>query len=642
MPTPLKPRSHSKPAVPPMPVSWSGRLRVRSRRLAALMNPFTIPGLMLALSTALFAQQQPNLVGDYSGMVGPQQATLHLKVDASGALSGTLDHLGPSSPWMLTLADFHWQGQSLNFTIPSVNAAWKGTISMDGSSLSGTWTQKGGSWFLDFVRQKFVPASKPSPVDGIWLGEISVAANVSTRVQVVVKSDSDGRESCTTDALDTYDMDLQCAKVAFARDNFSFDIPAIGEHWAGKLSPDGKLLTGNLSAKMLKENGTQDIAYPLNLVRQTALSAEKPIPAPTYDAALPPVAAADLQSVLDHDLAAVLKSGELAPATGSGVTIGVVEHGVRRILCYGTARPDSIFEIGSITKTFTGLMLSQMGAQGKVQLDEPVRELLPPGTVAKPAGQEITLLDLATLQSGLPPMPDNIDLTDLDNPYASYHAAELFAYLRKHGVANPTRASSQFGSLGFGLLGVALANRAGTSYDVLLKDEIADPLGLKDTTIALSPEQKLRLIPGHDQFRGPAKPWDSDALAGAVAIRSTAGDLLAYLEANLHPEALSLAAASPNAATLSTAIGHTLQPQSEVLPGMRSALGWLYQPATGNFWHNGATAAYSSYAFFNPKGDYAAVVLLNASPGVNGSFVEVLGRHINQRLAGKPAISLVP
>ena len=73
---------------------------------------------------------------------------------------------------------------------------------------------------------------------------------------------------------------------------------------------------------------------------------------------------------------------------------------------------------------------------------------------------------------------------------------------------------------------------------------------------------------------------------------------------------------------------------------MQIGLGWLYQQETGNYWHNGATAAHSMYAFFNPKGDYAVVVLYNTSPGGHGSFAEVLGRHISQRLAGKPAISL--
>jgi CubicO group peptidase (beta-lactamase class C family) len=600
--------------------------------------------LLLAASltpnAGLWAQQESSIAGDYATAIGSQQATLHLKIDADGALKGNLDHLDPKAPWMFWLSSLHLQGQSLSFAIPEEDVTWKGTVSRDGGILSGTWTERGGSGPVNFVRQEFIPAAKPSPVDGIWLGVIPITADQSSRIQVVVKSDSSGREFCTMDVLDTHYMDLQCANVAFKGDDFSFDIPGGGEHWSLKLSADGKSLTGNLSAKQLTDKGSQEIVVPIILARQAALSAEKPIPAPTYDAAIPPVSAADLQSVLDRDLAVALESGELAPATGAGVSIAVYQHGVRRIFSYGTAKPDSIYEIGSMTKTFTGLMLSQMAMQGKVKLDEPVREFLPSGTVAKPVGQEITLLDLATRRSGLPPMPDNVNLVNMDNPYADYHAADLLAFIGKHGVANPARTSSPFGSLGFGLLGVALANRAGTSYAALLKDEVADPLGLKDTAIFLTAEQQPRMIAGHDQFHGPAKAWDTDAFAGAIGIRSTAGDLLTYLEANLHPENIKPNVGSPGSATLSASLRQALQPQSEVSPGMRIALGWLYQEETGNYWHNGATAAYSSYAFFNPKGDYAAVVLLNASPGVNGSFVEVLGRHIGQRLAGKPAISL--
>jgi D-alanyl-D-alanine-carboxypeptidase/D-alanyl-D-alanine-endopeptidase len=350
--------------------------------------------------------------------------------------------------------------------------------------------------------------------------------------------------------------------------------------------------------------------------------------------------AADLERVLADDLTGALKDGEMAPSTGAGVSIGVYSHGVSRIFTFGAAKPDSIFEIGSITKTFTGLLLAQMAAQGKVTLEEPVRELLPAGTVTKPAGPEITLLDLASQRSGLPPMPENISVVNLDNPYADYHSADLFSYLGKHGVANPNRAPSNFDSLGFGLLSVALANHADMSYGRLIEDEITGPLGMGDTVLTLSPAQQTRLLPGHDQFHGPAKPWDSDALAGAIGLRSTAGDMLKFLIANLHPETIKTDPGSPTGATLPAAIRHSLQSQGELTSGMGLALGWLYQKETGNYWHNGATAAYSSYAFFNPTGDYAAVVLLNTSPGVNGSFVENLGRHISQRLAGKPALSL--
>jgi D-alanyl-D-alanine-carboxypeptidase/D-alanyl-D-alanine-endopeptidase len=352
------------------------------------------------------------------------------------------------------------------------------------------------------------------------------------------------------------------------------------------------------------------------------------------------VAAADLEAVLNKDIAEALKGNDLAPAKNGGVTIAVYAHGERRIFCYGAAKADSIYEIGSMTKTFTGLLLAQMAEQGKVKLDEPVRELLPAGTVAKPQGQEITLLDLATQRSGLPAMPDNISVENLPQPYADYHAADLMAYLGKHGVANPTQASSPFGSLGFGLLGVALSTRAGTSYDELVRAQIAGPLGMKDTAMSLTPEQGTRMNIGHDQFHGVSDAWRVDALAGAIGLRSTAGDLLAFLEANLHPEALHPDGSFPASATLAAALRQSLAPHGEVTGSMHIALGWLYQSDTGNYWHNGATASHSMYAFFNPKGDYAAVVLYNTSPGVHGSFAEVLGRHISQRLAGKPAISL--
>jgi CubicO group peptidase (beta-lactamase class C family) len=189
---------------------------------------------------------------------------------------------------------------------------------------------------------------------------------------------------------------------------------------------------------------------------------------------------------------------------------------------------------------------------------------------------------------------------------------------------------------------VALANRAQTSYAKLLEEEITGPLAMSDTVLVLSPAQELRFLQGHDQFHGPAKAWNSDVFEGAIGLRSTAGDMLTFLVANLHPEHIAAKANWAAGATLRAAIRQSLEPQTELPSGMQITMGWLYETATGNFWHNGATAAYSSYAFFNRTGDYAAVVLLNGSPGVNGSFVENLGRHISQRLAGKPALSLKP
>lgn len=480
------------------------------------------------------------------------------------------------------------------------------------------------------LKSNSVAAAAQSGAEGIWLGELHAGA-MSLRVQVTVKSDSAGKLSCVLDSLDQGAMGLECANVALKADALSFDVPSLRGHWEGHIAADGKTLTGMW---------TQGDSIELNFVRQLTALAGKSAPAPTYDPAMPPVSAADLKSVLDRDLAKALENGELAPSTGAGVSIGVVERGVRRVFSYGAAKPDSIFEIGSMTKTFTGLILAQMAEQGKVEIDDPVRDLLPANTVAKPSGPEITLLDLATQRSGLPRMPDNFNPSDAGNPYADYHAANLYAYLTKHGVEVPAGAAFLYSNLGFGLLGQALSVRSGVSYPEMLRSEVTIPLGLNDTTVELSPAQRRRFIQGHDEDHKPAHEWDLDALAGAGAIRSTAGDMLTYLEANLHPESLKPPAGNPAGATLQAAFQLSHQLRADSLPGMRIALAWLYQSDSGNYWHNGATGGYSSYGFFNPKGDYAAIVLLNTSIGGKGSFADRLGQHIGQRLAGKPAISL--
>jgi len=260
--------------------------------------------------------------------------------------------------------------------------------------------------------------------------------------------------------------------------------------------------------------------------------------------------------------------------------------------------------------------------------------LLPPGTVAKPAGAEITLLDLATQQSGLPRMPDNFHPADLQDPYADYRPATLYEFIAKHGVSKPPDARFNYSNLGLGLLGQALANRAGMAYPELLKAEITGPLELNDTVVNLSPEQEKRFATGYSPQHRVAHSWHFDALAGAGAIRSTASDMLTYLEAQLHPDKVR------HAETLASAIEMCHELRADAMPGMRIGLAWLFEARTGGFWHNGGTGGYSSYAVFNPKEDYAVVVLFNTTAGGDGPFADRLGRHVADRLSGRPAITL--
>jgi CubicO group peptidase (beta-lactamase class C family) len=355
------------------------------------------------------------------------------------------------------------------------------------------------------------------------------------------------------------------------------------------------------------------------------------VPTLTHVPAMPPVAAADLPQVLDRDLEQALRSGLLAPHTHAGLVIGVYQRGVRRIIAYGTAQPDSIFEIGSVSKTFTGLLLAKMAAQGRTRLDEPVRELLPPGVVPKPTGGEITLVDLATHRSGLPGMPFNLNMGDKPNPGAHYNADDLYRFLARYGLDRPPGAGFQYSNLGFGLLGTALANRAGVSFDELLKREVTDPLGMTDTAVWLSPAQQPRMIQAYDPRYRPVSAWGLDALAPAGAIRSTAADMLTYLEANLHPERF------PGPLGAALKLAH--QPQADLAPGFRIGLAWANDSQFGSWSHGGAISGYSTFAFFNPQQDAAGIVLLNQATTAL-MLSQILDQHIEQRLAGKPAISL--
>jgi serine-type D-Ala-D-Ala carboxypeptidase/endopeptidase len=467
------------------------------------------------------------------------------------------------------------------------------------------------------------PAVAPAPapakpsMNGIWLGTLQTGVGKGLRMQVHL----DGAK-CSFDSVDQHAVGIPCTNVA-TDNGLSFDAPAVRGSLKGTVSPDGNTVTGTWS-----QPGVQ---LPIVLARQAAAVE---VPKVAFDPAMDAVDIDKIQGVLDADLAK-LNATVFAPSTGVGVTIGIVAHGKRKIFTYGNVKADSVFEIGSITKTFTGLVLAQMAEQKKVKLDEPVRELLPKGTVAQPPGKEITLLDLSAQRSGLPRMPDNFHPKDEQNPYADYDAKALYAWMSSHGVALPDKLEFAYSNLGVGLLGQALANRAGSSYEALVKKEVLDPLGMHDTAVKLTPALAKRFATGHDENNNPAHAWDLDALAGAGALRSTAADMLTFLEAQLHPDRIK--GRSAEAKTLPTAIAASHEVRGESGPGMHIGLNWLRIDETGMYWHNGGTGGFRTFALFDPANDFAVVVLLNGS----AELADQLGKHVVQRLTGKPAESLV-
>ncbi len=582
-----------------------------------------------------FAQKPADLVGDWSGILlaggSSLRLALHVKADPAGNLSVTLDSLDQQAMG-LRGSNAVLKGDSFSFEIPYVSGTYSGTLGNDGKTISGTWRQ-GVPIPLVFTRPRI---AQPTEVVGDWSGAL-VAGGSSLRLALHVKAEPADKFSVTLDSLDQHAMGLRGSNAMLKGDSFSFEIPSVSGTYNGTVGNDGKSISGSWN---------QGVPMPLVFTRQNGGPTPTAMPTPTPAPAMRPIALDNLKPILDRELAPVLEHGLLSPASrGGGLVIGVMDHGRRRIFAYGTAKPDSIFEIGSITKTFTGLILAQMVVQKKVTLDEPIRALLPAGFVAKPGGAEITLVDLATQHSGLPRMPDNFKPKDPANPYVDYHAPQLHEFLTEHGVAKPDDAAFLYSNLGFGLLGYGLSTRAGVRYGQLVSTEVTGPLHMSDTGVMLSPAQLTRLIQGNDNSFDPAGPWDFDVFAGAGAIKSTAADMLTYLDGNLHPDkyASGSAADSPAASLpAAVALDHQVRAKITAHGDDKIAFAWFFNPKTGSYSHGGGTGGYSSMVMFNPGQDRAIVTLYNRDETDPAAprFAERVAENIFELMSGKPSVPL--
>jgi CubicO group peptidase (beta-lactamase class C family) len=323
-------------------------------------------------------------------------------------------------------------------------------------------------------------------------------------------------------------------------------------------------------------------------------------------------------------LAQPLVDARLVP----GMTIGLYDSGAVETYGLGAlskeqpTAPDAntIYELGSVSKVFTGLLLAEAVTRKEVTLDTPLSRLLP-AEVRPPKhdDREITLEDLATHFSGLPRIPSNMVADSLLNPYAGYNRQKLFAFL--NGYALPTQPGTKFAysNLGMGLLGTLLADKAGSTYAVLLRERITKPLEMADTTVTLTAAQQRRLAPPH-RAGLRASNWDFDALAGCGAVRSTVNDLLKLVAAHVN------SASGP----LSASIQLATKPRRDIGGGKAIALGWMLAADKSTLWHNGQTGGYSSALFVNPLLKKGAVVLANGAD----STVDVLGERLLQSLAG--------
>lgn len=307
-----------------------------------------------------------------------------------------------------------------------------------------------------------------------------------------------------------------------------------------------------------------------------------------------------------------------------GLVVGILDGDTSFAISCGTTKfrtndtPNSatLFEIGSITKTFTATAFARMINDGRLKLDEPLSIAL--GMKVPRKDRDITLLDLATHTSGLPRLPFTalrlLLPNNWSNPYIGFTDDDMANWLGEYEADRAPGIKSAYSNVGVGLLGWALSKQEGTKYEPMIRREVIESLGLRDTVQTLDADRRRRFAHGYSsrtttgvlRLATENHPWDfCDSMAGCGALRSDACDLLMYARANLgHAE-------SP----LEEAMELAHKPQFKVNEVTSIGLAWMKTnrkdwPAPV-LWHNGGTGGYRSLIALSPSYDCAVVVLTN-------------------------------
>lgn len=329
--------------------------------------------------------------------------------------------------------------------------------------------------------------------------------------------------------------------------------------------------------------------------------------------------------------AALPARGAFAPGDAGlrSLAVGRIADGETSFASLGSTSPDTTYELGSITKTFTGLLLADAVDRGEMRLADPVSTYLPE-LAGTPAGAS-TLRQLATHTSGLPSLPPMglsatwRELTG-QNPYEGWDVHRTLMAATKAEVEG--RGHYAYSNLGVSLLGMAEARAAGTpGWATLARERLLAPLGMTHTWFVTEGTPSEPDAAPHRANGWPVSAWSGSGFAPAgVATRTTAADLMRFAQAILDGTAPGLWALEPT-----TDIGH----------GERIGLVWMTTTIADHqvVWHNGITGGSHTMIALDPEADRAAVVLGNSSRPVDVLALRALLPQ-TQALVSSPSANL--
>lgn len=295
-----------------------------------------------------------------------------------------------------------------------------------------------------------------------------------------------------------------------------------------------------------------------------------------------------------------------------GLSIGYLEGEHYGIVHLGASnrrgtRADNrtVYEIGSLSKVFTGLMLADAVVRGEIDLEAAV-DVSNPVNLRLPEyqGRPIRWVDLSTHRSGLPRLPGNLPVTSLRNPYQKYDSNLAAEALAQYELPRAPGQKHEYSNFGASVLGYLVAQNSDATYQRLLRQRIAGPLGMVDCTVELTSDQKARFATPHTNVGSPTAVWTFADLPGAGGVRATMRDMMRFAKAQLHPPT----------GTLGEAIELAWKPHCDAdASGPAMGLGWLIAGDGETRWHNGHTGGSHSALFINRRLDCAIIVLCNTA-----------------------------
>lgn len=330
-------------------------------------------------------------------------------------------------------------------------------------------------------------------------------------------------------------------------------------------------------------------------------------------------------------LAGILDRRIRGDASGACLAAAVIQDGhvARAWRCAdpgdaGRIGPEVAFEIGSVSKTMTGILLADLILRGEVSLDDPLADHLPVGSsVPEFAGEPIRLRHLVTHTSGLPRLPPRLQVADPRDPYAGLGPDALLASLEDVTLAQAPGERFVYSNFGAMLLSLLLSRKAGMDFEALLEQRLFRPLGMTHAHVA-RPPAGVRLAAGHLPDGRPTPPWTfAPELSGVGGVRATLQDMVRYLQAQLDGPAGDTGAAIRLAQQpIATAAAQPM------------AMGWLLLPLGGRqvHAHDGGTGGFSSMLAFDRERRRAVVVLADTSLAGRGGVDDVAGHLLDSRI----------